>query len=485
MKKKSIGILLLCVTLLLQSLVLPGSATEITEEPEEEIQTGSGDVTVDSGCNTIEAMSPLGGNQRKLQTAQAAFVYEVNTDTVIYSYNPDLKLYPGSLSKMITALIGIEQAELTDKITVSTREISHLPVGSITAKLKEGEIVTMEDVLHALILTSANDAALIIAEHIAGNEAAFVSLMNHRAAKMGCTNTKFTNCHGLDDINQYTTARDVARITSAAMENETFRKLFGTMSYTIPPTNRSEKGRELGSGNHLMYDMVITKYNDSRVTGGMPSYSSAAAGASIAFTAEDKGMNLVFVIMGATRTFNDNGNADYYGNFDEALDLLEFTFSGYKINRILYTGQALHQFEVRDGECSVVGTPHVEIDAVLPADANMKHLIMKYSVKDGGISAPIEVDDRIAGVQLWYGASCIAAVDLYAMNAVRDMDETGVEIFGATRDDSNTSGFLSFLGIVCLVIVVCFALYLTYNWLMRTRARANRRRRRNSRRRSR
>lgn len=477
MRKKSLFILLLCLSLVLQSFPAAVRAEEDTEEP-----APVGDVTVSSGCKTIEAMSPLGGTQRRLETAQAAFVYEANTDTVIYSYNADLKLFPGSLSKILTALIGIERANLDDKITVSTREISQLPVGSITAKLKEGEVVTMEDVLHALILTSANDAALIIAGHIAGNEAAFVQMMNQRAAQLGCTNSKFTNCHGLDDANQYTSARDMARITHAAMENETFAKLFGTMSYTIPPTNRSEKGRDLASGNHLMYDLVITKYNDQRVTGGMPSYSSAVAGASIAFTAEDQGMDLVFVIMGATRTFNDNGNADYYGNFDEAQELLHYVFNGYKINQILYPGQALHQFKVNDGECSVVGTPDVSIDAVLPADANMKNLIMKYSVVDGGISAPIDKGDKIAAVQLWYGASCIAAIDLFAMSEVRDKDETGVEIYGPSRNDSDIWGLL---GIILLILVVVMAAYLGYNWYRRALARARRRKRRSSRRRSR
>lgn len=477
MKKKRIIILLLCVCLLLQTLPAHVSAEEGDQE-----ETLTGNVTVDNGCKTIEAMSPLGGNQRRLETAQAAFVYEVSTDTVIYSYNPDLKLYPGSLSKMLTALIAIEQVPLTEKITVSTREISKLPVGSITAKFKEGEIVTMEDVLHALILTSANDAALIIAGHIGGNEATFVEMMNQRARKIGCTNTQFTNCHGLDDINQHTTARDMARITTEAMKNETFAKIFGTMSYDVPPTNRSEKKRELASGNHLMYDLVITKYNDRRVTGGMPSYSSAIAGASIAFTAKDKGMDLVFVIMGANRTFNDNGNADYYGNFDEAQELLIYTFGGYKVNQLLYPGMSLHQFKVNDGECNVVGTPKVSMNAVLPADAHMNNLIMKYSVMDGGIKAPIEEGDKIASVQLWYGASCMAEVDLFAMNDVRDQDETGVEIYGPSRNDSNIWGLLA---IVLLILVGVFGAYLAYNSYRRAMARARRKKKRASRRRSR
>ena len=190
----------------------------------------------------------------------------------------------------------------------------------------------------------------------------------------------------------------------------------------------------------------------------------------------------VFVIMGANRTFNDNGNADYYGNFDEAQELLIYTFGGYKINQLLYPGMSLHQFKVNDGECSVVGTPDVSINAVLPEDAHMKNLIMKYSVVDGGIKAPIDKGEKVASVQLWYGASCMAEVDLFAMSEVRDQDETGVEIYGPTRDDSNIWGLL---GIVLLILVGVFGAYLAYNSYRRAVARARRRKKRASRRRSR
>lgn len=476
MQKKRVLTLLLCLSLLLSSFAVPVRA--------EETPAALGSITVTNGCKTMEAMSPLGGSHRILETAQAAFVYERSTDTVVYSYNADLKLYPGSLSKMLTALIAIERCDLDEEVTVSTREISQLPVGSITARLKEGEIVTVEDLLYCLILTSANDAALVLAEHIAGNEAGFVEIMNQRAAELGCTNSHFTNCHGLDDAGQYTTARDMARITSYASANPTFATIFSSNTYTLKATNKVSEDRKLETGNHLRYDLVLRQFNDSRVTGGMPSYVSPASGASIAFTAEDKGMDLVFVILGTTRTYNSYGNADYYGNFNEALDLLEFTFSGYKINRILYSGQAFHQFEVNDGECEVVGTPNVNVDTVLPIDANMSNLIIKYSVVDGGIVAPVETGDKIATVQLWYSASCIAEVELFAMNPVLDADETGVEIFGPTRDDSNVAGFLSFVVWVFIIAIVGFGGYMGYNYYRYSRAR-NRRRRNSAQRRRR
>ena len=494
MKNYRTTALLLACILLLQCLVMPASGAPVENETEPSDESTEvtvpvvpyGNATVANGCRTIEGMYPLGGSDRILESAQAAFIYETTTQTVIYSYNPDLQLAPGSLSKMLTALIAIEMGKLDDEITVSTREISQLPVGAITAKLKEGEKITVRDALYQLILASANDAALILAEYIAGDEPRFVEVMNQRLAELGCTNTYLVNCHGLDNSQQYTTARDIARITLAASQNPTFMEIFGAKTYDMPPTNKNEKVREVTSGNHLKYEMVLPQFNDLRVTGGMPSYVSAASGASIAFTAEDKNMELVYVILGATRTYNEeSGNAKYYGNFEEALDLLAFSFNNYKISRLLYQGQALNQFEVSGGECDVVGSSETLLDTVLPINARMDNLIVRYTIRNGGLKAPIADNEVIGTVQYWYNTSCVAETEMYAMNPVKAVGNTGVEIFGASRDDSDLGDILKFLGILLLVVIALFGGYIGYGYLRRSMNRARRRRRRASRRRSR
>lgn len=496
MKKYRNLSIILSLLLFLQCLTQPAFATEAgtgeteTESTEESVETtpvaAFGDTPIYNGCRTIEAQYPLGGSDRMLTTAQSAFVYEMNTNTLIYSYNPDKRLPPGSLSKILTALIAIEEGNLNDVITVSTREISRLPFGSLVADLKEGEQVTLRDVLHCLLLASANDAALIVAQHITGNEISFVEKMNERLAELGCTNTYLTNCHGLDDPQQYTTARDMARITMAAYQNPTFAEIFKTTRYTIPPTNRTEEEHLIESGNHLIYERILNKFNDVRVTGGMPSYVSVSSGASICFTAEDNGMKLVFVIMGCSRTYKENGwQVDRYGNFEEALDLLEYTFSGYKINRLLYKEQPLSQFIVNGGECNVVACSDTILDTVLPASAKMDNMKIRYTLKDGALTAPIADGQEIGSVQIWYNSSCLAETEIYAMNGVKALDNTGVEIYGATRDDSDFGDILSFLGILLLVVLVPFACYVGYNHLRVYLRRNRRRRRRANRRRSR
>lgn len=502
MRKNRLLIFFLCLMLLIQTVIPTAfadeteasSAEETVEETVEE-ETAAltsfeveavtpNDTAVLNGCRTMDGMYPLGGSDRMLDTAQAAFVYEVNTQTVIYSYNPDLRLYPGSLIKMLTALIALEYCDLDDEVTVKSYEFSTLPAGALNAKLKEGEKMTLGDLLHLMILESANDAALAIATHVAGGQAQFVELMNKKLQELGCTNTHLVDCHGLSTTDQYTTARDIARLVAACTENEAFNQVFKATSYTVPATNKSD-ARDLRSVNYLTEQTIVPKFNYDGVIGGMPSYSSST-GASIACTAEKGSMDLIFVVMGATRTHNqDSGVATYYGNFEEVIELLEYTFNGYRIYRMLYSGQALKQFQVENGEQDVVVAPGISIDTVLPIGTKQTNLIEKYTLRSGGIRAPVAAGEQVASVQMWYGSSCLADVELYAMCAIRSSDETGLTIANASRDDTNLGDFLAFVGVLCLIILVALGCYLAYNSFRRSMIRARRRRRRASRRRSR
>lgn len=498
MKKIRNLCLILCLILLLQWTAFPALASETTDPTEtasptapedgtnyEEIPTVEyGSASVTNGCRTINGVTPLAGSERRLATSQAAFVYEVNTQTIIYSYNPDTRLYPGSLAKILTALIAIEQGDLEEVITFSTQWNSTLPVRSIVADLKEGEEVTLEALVYWLMLASANDAALNIAGHIAGSQAAFAELMNQKAAEIGCTDSHFTNAHGLDDPDQYTTARDMVKIILAATQNETFKEVFGAVGYNVPATNKTEKERVIESDNHLIYELILPQFNDDRVTGAKTS-STGGSGSSIICTAEDDGMSLVCVVMGAERTYNSYGNADYYGNFEEVKELLEYGFSDFKICRVLYPDMALNQFPVSNGECDVIAQPDFAVNSVLPADCTLRNLTFRYSVEGGGLYAPVERGAKIGTVQVWYHTSCVTESEIFAVNPVRSTVNSGVSITSAARDDTGLGSVLSFLGVAFLVLLGLFAVYLVINSARRAAARKRRRRRRASRRRSR
>lgn len=434
------------------------------------------------GCRTVEAQRPLGGTNRIVETSQSVFIFEVTTGTLVYAYNPDAKLAPGTLAKVMAALVVIENVQLNEVVTCSEGIQSKIPYGSLNVKLKSGEQLTVEDLLHCLLLHSANDAVVALAEHVSGTTDRFRALMNQKAIALGCTATEFGNISGLDNAVSYTTARDMAKIVMAGMENETFMKIFGASTYTVPATNSSEK-RELVTTNYLLENKTVTKFYDNRVTGCYASFIESL-GASLVCTAEAKGMKYVCVLLNATRTYHEAGwPVDSYGNFDEMVELLEYTFNNYKVAQVVYEGQALQQFSVANGECDVVGESHVNLSSVLPNDAYMKHL--QLVVDTGGtLNAPISQDQKISTLAVKYRDVCLVEAELYAMNDVKTKD-SAAKIQGlVTNYDTDSSGILGVIGVVCVVILGGFGAYLVFNNIRRAQIRKQRRRRRADRRRS-
>ena len=498
MKKIKCLSLLLAFSLLLQCFALPAAATETTAPmiPEEtaaalpvEEELVFGTVSIQKGCRTIEGMIPVGGNDRRLETAQSVFLYEITTDTVVYSYNPDTKVHPGTLAKMVLAMLVLENCDRKDIVTVTEGIQSYIPAGSNNIKLKSFEQISVNELLHAVMLYGANDAAVALAHHVAGTTDAFLTMMNNRVKMLGCVNTEFGNISGLYTAQSYSTARDMAKIVREAIKNDDFTEIFGTAEYTIPATDVSEK-RKLDPQNYMMSEMVIPDFYDTRVTGGMQSYHKDT-GASIVCVAKERKDNYpltyIGVVLGATRTFAENGwQPVNYGNFNELTTLLKYGFENFKINRVIYEGMSLSQFTVAGGESNAVGQAIVDIDSVVPINAQMQNLVMRFAVTDGGLAAPVKKDQLIATMQLEYRNCVVAEAEVYAMGNVKRSTETGVTIRStAARSDSDTSGFLSVVGTICVIILGLAAAYLTFNAYMRSRMRARYRRRRENRRRNR
>ena len=499
MKKIRFASLILCLLVLLQCTPLYIYATETAEttepiqpptqeetEPYVELpEVEYGGAPISNGCRTIHGTTPLGGSDKILKSAQSAFIFECNTETIIYSYNPDIRVYPGSLAKIMTALIAIEEGEMDQPITFTTRWNKYIPPQAITCDLKEGEETTLGILVYWTMLYSANDAAMNIAGIISGSQEAFVEKMNQRAAEIGMTDTHFTNAHGLDNPDHYTTARDMVKLLMEATKNETFCEVFGEDSYRMPATNKYEENdRIIASDNHLIYQLILPKFNRKEVTGGKTS-STAESGSSLVCTAEDNGMKLICVVMGTQREA-ENGKVTYYGNFEEMFSLLDFAFDGHQIARVLYPDMALSQFPVERGECQVVGYPDVSVNSVVPIDCTLENLILRFTVEGGGLYAPIEVGQKIATVQVWYRTSCITEAQVFAMNPVRSKVNSGVTINSvASRDDSNIWNFFRSLGLVILGLTALFGVYLVVNHMRRLAGQRRKARRRASRRRSR
>ena len=164
-------------------------------------------------------------------SAESAVLMCAENGEVYFSKNADAPLPMASTTKIMTALVALENSDVTDTVQIDRRAVG---IEGSSVYLTEGEMLTMENLLYALLLSSANDAAVAIAIEIGGSTEGFAELMNAKADEMGLENTHFDNPHGLDSENHYTSARDLAKITAAALENETFSKIVSTYKTTIP-----------------------------------------------------------------------------------------------------------------------------------------------------------------------------------------------------------------------------------------------------------
>lgn len=233
-------------------------------------------------------------------TSTSAVVMEESTNTIVYAKNMDQQLFPGGTVKIMTTLLALENSQLTDQVTMTATGVSGVTDGGANISAQLDEVFTMEQCLYAIMLVSANDIALQVAEHLGGSVDGFVQMMNTRAAELGCTGTVFTNPTGLPDENQHTTAHDMALIMQAALENEDFRTIAGALSYTISATNVSGGERVL-TNNFSMMNAANSAYYQNCL-GGREGYTEAS-GSTLVCGAEKDGVTLIAVVLqGASGT---------------------------------------------------------------------------------------------------------------------------------------------------------------------------------------
>lgn len=409
MMKRCTICILLCVCLLFSQLSVCVAAENVA----------TNDPSVTGGCHSVDAMVPLLGNGQLITNAQAVFLYELGSDTLMYAWNPDLLVEPASFAKIMTALIALEQGKLADAVTVKQSVLDSVPSDAVSSELKANEVITLQDLLYCMMVGSGNDAAAVIADHIAGSQDAFVEMMNARAQELGCTNTAFTNPHGIYDEQQRTTVRDIGKILVEASKNETFSEIFGTVYYDVPATNETPEGRELSAkNNYLMCQDEQSIYFDERVTGGRTGVANDGTRC-LASTAEQNGMKLISIIVGSASSYKEGDYREYSaGGFTETTELLDAGFTGYYATQILYKDQVLTQQTVLNGSSNVSLGCADFVSTVLPEGVSLNQLSFRYVNSKNDLSAPIQKGDILCGVEVWYGGLCVAYTDLYALNAV-------------------------------------------------------------------
>lgn len=266
---------------------------------------------------TPESTLPTAPSESSIN-AQSVTMIDADTGEVVYTKNPYKKLYPASVTKLLTVLILLENCDLDDEV-VCGDEVTGFTAENCKINLQPGEKLTVEQMAYACLLPSANDAAAAAAVHVAGSIDAFAGMMNERAKQLGLEDSNFVNPHGIHDDDHYTTTWDMSLVAKAALENETMAKIMKTGTYTIPETNKSAE-REIMNTNCLIVnnDSAKDKYLYSYAT-GMKTGTTYKAGTCLAASAKKDGKEYIAVI------FNAPYNSGYE-RFNIASTLFDYAF---------------------------------------------------------------------------------------------------------------------------------------------------------------
>jgi len=322
--------------------------------------------------------------------AKSAMMVETNTGRIIYEKNSMERVYPASTTKIVTAIVVIENCEMDDMVTVSEKAISNIPVAYVVAPLYVGEEISVRDLLYALMLKSANDAAYVLAEHVGGSTEGFSEMMNNKMNELGCRDSNFVNPNGIHDDNHYTTAHDMYVISNYAMKNETFRKIVATTEYTLPATNKHEAEDRVMKNTNSMILPESSYYNKNVV--GIKTGTTTQAKNCLVSMIERDGLNFLTVVLGA-ETANSK--------FESTKKLFDFGYENYTLTKIHGKGDVIQTIEVKgatdetknlnliiDRDITVINNKAIKVDAIIPSIEIIE-----------GIKAPININDEIGTVK--------------------------------------------------------------------------------------
>ncbi|HPL99566.1 MAG TPA: D-alanyl-D-alanine carboxypeptidase family protein [Bacillota bacterium] len=337
----------------------------------------------------IAALSGFFAVQALQETsARAAVVMDVNSNRILYYKNMDEKMAMASTTKIMTTLVAIESGRLDEKVTISKRA-SYMEGSSIY--LREGEVHTVNDLLYAIMLRSGNDAATAVAEHIGGSAEGFAEMMNKKAREIGANNTRFANPHGLDAEGHYTTARDLALITSYALKNPLFSTIVSSKKKVMEGPPSENWDRVMINKNKMLWQF---DGGDGVKTG-----FTKKAGRCLVSSATRDGMRLVCVVLNCGPMW------------DESSALLEYTFKNYVKKRIVDKDSIFKVVEVRNGKERFVGVkPAEDFDLALRTDRVEN---IKLEAKDlKAAQAPLKKGGHAGRLEIYIDNNLLKTINL-------------------------------------------------------------------------
>ena len=409
--------------------------------------------------------------------AWSAILIEATSGDVIFSKSPDELRFPASTTKMITCYLGITMVEDLEQIITVSETAVDVPEDSSTMKLQTGEEVRFLDILYGTMLLSANDGANVIAETVSGSIDAFVALMNETALSFGCTNTHFNNAHGYTDPAHYTTARDLSIIARVCMQNDLFRQIVSTESYTLPRTNLS-RARSMTNTNELFRqgtEESPNKYYYSAANGIKTGNTDASQYCFVGSAIRD-GVELISVVLytGKRARWADTIKLMDYG-FSQYISVTPIDL--YNMNPITIETSS---YSTQDTQLGKLRLNCIATNASLAAKANiiqrrtvvesmatnLKNNVLIQYTRD--FKAPIEVGEVMGTMTFILEDGTPVVYNLVAARSVAARDnipKSVEEIWQETYADPNPfpplhSDFIVFAFGIALVLVLVFRLVL-------------------------
>lgn len=338
-----------------------------------------------TSTNTVSVSSP------------SCILMEASSGKVLYEKNANQVRYPASTTKIMTAILVLENCELTDVATVSRNAIHSIPPDYVIANIKEGEELTVEQLLNVLLIPSANDVAIVLAEHISGSVSKFSDLMNEKAKEIGCKNTHFVNPNGIHNKNHVSTAYDLALIGRYAMENATFRKIVQKTQYTLPATNKHSKAdRTFKTTNDLLIKNTSkskSNYYYPDATGVKTGYTGEAGNCLVASAKKDN-MEVISVVLGAE--FTKEGLSE---KFLDTITLLDYAFEHYSIKTLQEKNTVLQEVEVASATKETKNLKVLikdNIETLVNKDENLQTLNPEIAIDK--LKAPISIGSKVGTI---------------------------------------------------------------------------------------
>ena len=290
-------------------------------------------------------------------SAPSAILADFESGKILYEKNSNEKMYPASLTKMLTAIITLEKGKLYDVVEISEEAVNSVPESYAGLTIEIGEKLTVEELLNVLLITSSNIAGNALGEYISGTTEEFAKVMNNKAKEIGCTNSNFVNPYGLHDDNHYSTAYDMYLIASYCMKNDTFRSIVSKKNYVIPATNKNEV-RVVNNSNELLYARPGRTSHLYKDTIGIKTGFTTPAKECLAAGAKKDNFEIISVVLGCNT--NDLKYVD-------TTKLFDFAYENYEYKKIFdaETSSTTVTIEnAKDGEMSLKLYPEKDISAL-------------------------------------------------------------------------------------------------------------------------